>query len=182
LNNLRPGTYRLAAFVRDENTSLFGGAESVLELPAPGAAGVAGPILLRSPRKFFMAALPALKGKDTKSSSVSEIREDALPLRSSSPVAGENLEMDTWVCAGAARGVAPAPVRFLSKDGVALYRFEPVAPRPSGTCLLYADTIESVHLEAGTYTYHFRWTAPGGTAPQEAELKFEVASSTRPGV
>jgi len=179
LDDLRPGTYRLAAFVRDENTSLFGGAETVIDLPKPGVAGVAGPIVMRSPRKFFLAALPALAGKETKRSSVSAVREDALPTRTTPAIAREMLEAQTWLCPAPAGG-AGTPVRFVSRDGVPQYRFDAAEPRPAGGCLLYTDAIDAARLPEGTYAYHFRWNAPGRTEPLESKVEFEVPVASAP--
>jgi VWFA-related protein len=177
IDDLRPGRYRLAAFVRDENTGLFGGAEAVIDLPPPGSGRIAGPVILRSSRKFFMAALPALAGKTTSSSSVSEVHEDAIPARAAPLTTGDTLVVDTWLCPGARSG--PPPVRFVSRDGVPVFRFEPVAPQSAGRCLLFADTIDATRLAAGTYAYHFRWNGPGNTEPQEAEAKFEISPERR---
>jgi hypothetical protein len=127
-----------------------------------------------------MATLPALAGKEKKSSSVSEIREDALPQRSADPTKGEMFEVDTWVCPGAARASGVAPVRFVSKDGTPVFRFDPVEPRPAGGCLLYADAIDALHLPPGAYSYHFRWSVPGSSEPREGVVTFEVAPAVKP--
>ena len=176
IDELRPGTYRLAAFVRDDNTSLFGGAEAVIELPQAGSGRIAGPVIMRSPRKFSMAALPALAGKDIKGTSVSQLREDALPQRAAPVATGESLEIETWLCPGAARNDAPLPVRFVSKNGTPVFRFEPGEPRDAGGCLMFADVIDAAGLGAGVYSYHFRWNVPGKAEPQEATATFEIAA------
>jgi hypothetical protein len=180
LDDLRPGTYRLAAFVRDENTSLFGGAEAVIDLPKAGSAEIAGPVVMRSPRKFFMAALPALAGKETKRSSVSTIREDALPEHVGPEVSRESLEAETWLCPAAPGEGAPAPIRFVSKDGVPQYRLEAAEPRPAGGCFLYADAIDATKLPAGAYSYHFRWRDPNRTELRESKVDFVIPAAPAP--
>ena len=176
IDNLRPGIYRLAAFVRDENTNLFGGAETVIELPKPGSDRIAGPVVMRSPRKFYRAALPALAGKAANSSSVSELREDALPERVAPLATLETIEIETWLCPDEAHQGAVAPARFVSKNGVALFQFEPAEPRTAGSCLMYADAIDAARLGEGAYSYHFRWNAPGSAEPRETEAHFRIAA------
>jgi VWFA-related protein len=177
LDGLHAGRFRLAAFVRDENTGLFGGAEAEIELPRAGSGRIAGPVILRSPRKFFMAALPALAGKAMTQSSVSEVREGALPARAAPLATGDTLVVETWLCSGAESG--PPPVRFVSKDGAPLFRFEPQTPTPAGRCRLFSDTIDTRPLAAGTYAYHFRWNGPGDAEPEEAEAGFEISTDRR---
>jgi VWFA-related protein len=178
IDDLHAGRYRLSAFVRDENTSLFGGAEAVIDLPLPDSDGIAGPVVMRSPRKFFMAALPALAGTATKITSVSEIREEALPARAAPLETGDTLVVETWLCSRAGAGSGSSPVRFLSSNGVPLFRFEPAGPRPAGRCLMYADAIDAKRLPAGAYSYRFRWNSPGRVEPHEAEAAFEIAPAT----
>jgi len=59
---LKPGTYRLGAFVRDRTANEFGGARSTLVLPPPGRDSLAGPILLAVDRSRIVSSLPLLKG------------------------------------------------------------------------------------------------------------------------
>jgi VWFA-related protein len=174
IGDLRPGRYRLAAFVRDENTALFGGAEAVIDLPPPGSDRIAGPVVMRSARKFFMAALPALGKKATTRSSVSEVREDVLPVRAAPLTTRDTLVVETWLCPGAKSVNGSGPVRFVTRNDVPQFRFEAAESRPAGRCLLFADAIDATRLAAGTYAYHFRWNGPAGTAPQEAEATFEI--------
>lgn len=123
-----------------------------------------------------MAELPALAGKEAKITSVSAIREDALPERAVPVATGETLEIETWLCPGEAREGAAAPVRFISRNGVPVFRFGPSEPREAGGCLMYADEIVAARLEAGVYAYQFRWNVPGGAAPREATADFEIAA------
>ena len=177
IERLHSGRFRLAAFVRDENTGLFGGAEAEIELPRSGSGRIAGPVILRSPRKYFMAALPALAGKAMTRSSISEVREDAVPARAAPVTTGETLVAETWLCPGDAGG--PPPVRFVSKDGVPLFRFEPQTPAPAGRCRRFTDAIETSRLAAGTYAYHFRWNRPGSAKPDESDVAFEISTERR---
>ena len=174
IDGLKPGRFRLAAFVRDENTGLFGGAEAEIDLPPPGSNRIAGPVILRSSRKVFLAALPALAGKAMSRSSVSEVEEDALPARRSPLDAGDTLVAETWLCPGPTRGLSP--LRFVTKDGVPIFRFEPQVPTAAGRCQLYADAIDARRLGPGLYAYHFRWTRPGAEEPEEAEATFEISA------
>jgi len=174
IEDLAPGPFRLAAFVRDETTGLFGGAEASIELPRQGSERIAGPVILRAPRKFFLAALPALAGKAKSATSVSQVREEALPV-DAPLVAGDALVAETWLCPNPKTGAGPPPVRFVSRDGVPIFRFEEGAPKPAGRCLLFTDPIDAHRLAAGRYAYHFRWNAPGNAEPQEAEAAFEIS-------
>ncbi len=177
LEGLHAGRFRLAAFVRDENTGLFGGAEAEIELPRAGSGRIAGPVILRSPRKFYMAALPALAGKAMTRSSVSEVREEAVPMRAAPLATGDSLVVETWLCPGAESG--PPPVRFVSKDGVPIFRFEPQTPTPAGRCGRFTDAIDTRRLGAGSYTYHFRWNRPGDAELEEGEAAFEISNDRR---
>jgi VWFA-related protein len=176
IEGMRAGTYRLAAFVRDETTSLYGGAEAILTIPPPRADAIVGPVLLRAPRKLSVAALPAMKGKEAKRSSVSQPREDALPPPAAPFGSSEALEARTWLCAAKASEDRAQPVRFLSRSGVPLYRFEPAKLGATGDCLQLTDSISTTGLSPGHYEYHVRWAVPGRDEPEEAFASFEIAT------
>src|SRR5439155_11046322 len=60
---IRPGRYRLAAFVKDRSASLYGGAEASLELPASRDGALTGPVLLLDAKRRLPAPLPMFQAK-----------------------------------------------------------------------------------------------------------------------
>ncbi len=157
LDALRPGTYRLAAFVRDRAADLFGGAEAVVTLPRPGSNGVAGPVLMLSAQRHYPAALPPLTRKRGGESRVREAHRGSLPAGTLPVEAGEVIEARTWICPKGGAADPEAPIRYLARDGSPLYRFEAARHEPAGACLEFSDRIETGSLEPGAYFYHFRW-------------------------
>ena len=82
----------------------------------------------------------------------------------------------TWLCAAKAGEDRAQPVRFLSRNGVPLYRFEPATLGTTGDCLQFTDSINTTGLSPGHYEYHVRWTVPGRDEPEEALASFEIAT------
>ncbi|HKQ60375.1 MAG TPA: hypothetical protein VJS92_03760 [Candidatus Polarisedimenticolaceae bacterium] len=168
IEGMRPGRYRLGAFVRDEISDQFGGAEAVLELPEPGTDQLGGPILLRSgPR--FVASLPLLGAGGADSTRVKDASEGPYPASDVAIPAGELLEAVTWYCPK--RTSSPAPVRFVARGDEPLFRFPSAPGEPSAECRSVSDPIETSELAPGVYTYHFRWNG------SDLETDFEIAPS-----
>ena len=120
-----------------------------------------------------------MKGKEAKRSSVSQPREEALPPPAAPLGSSEALEARTWLCAAKASEDRAQPVRFLSRSGVPLYRFEPAKLGATGDCLQLMDSISTTGLSPGHYEYHVRWTVPGRDEPEEALVSFEIATPIR---
>jgi hypothetical protein len=159
IKGLRPGRYRLTAFVRDRLASVFGGAEAVLELPDPRKGGVAGPVLMRADRPRVVSSLPLVKSAAA-TDPLGDFREGkadrgAAPAGSDPVRRGDGLMFETWVCP-AGEGEHPVPARFISHDDVPVFR--PGAPRVEtiGPCLRILDDVATAPLEPGRYGYVVR--------------------------
>jgi len=159
IRGLRPGRYRLTAFVRDRLASVFGGAEAVLDLPDPKKGGVAGPVLLRANRPRVVSSLPLVKsaGSTDPLGDFREGQRDRGPSPAGSePIGrGEVLAFESWVCP-AREGDPPVPTRFISHDGQPVYR--PGDPRVEtiGPCRRIVDEVSTASLDPGRYGYVLR--------------------------
>ena len=175
---LRPGKYRLGAFVRDRLANNFGGAVAMVELPEPRKGGIIGPILMKPGRKHWTASLPLFRKKTSKGShpQSADTRSGLIPAARPQAKLGETLEILAWICPGEA--LSPTSVlRYVAKDGVPLFRFEEPEVQSAGECLRMADRIETSRLVGGAYSYHVKWKRAETDDPMSAALEFEVASS-----
>jgi VWFA-related protein len=157
---LRPGDYRLTAFVRDRVANLFGGAEALLSLPDPRDGGAAGPILVRPGRPRIVSVLPLLGDRGTAGVTG---RRDAGPVPSAATALarGEDAEILSWICPG--RDASPgSPRRLLAMDEVPISRLPEASLLPAGDCFLVDDSIPTAALGPGRYTYELLWERPGG--------------------
>ena len=193
-HGLEPGTWRLAAFVRDRTAGLFGGSEVSLEVPRPGGGAAVGPLLLLS-KRHIAAPLPILEKSPNRSPEVAEARDGPVPGNPREAVRGEVLSAMTWFCpakvrtaprgssgAGDATETGSAARGYIARDGKPMFRLEDAVIEPAGECFRVVDTIKTAFLEPGRYEYHVRW--PGTDArkqggsnkvrPIEAGTSFEV--------
>ena len=98
-SGLKPGEYRLGAFVRDRTASVFGGGEATIELPKPGKGGIVGPVMMRSAREHLRAPLPLwTKKKKVEEVRVAEIQRGPVPLDDAESVNKESLAALTMIC------------------------------------------------------------------------------------
>ena len=159
---LRPGRYRLTAFIRDRIANVFGGAEAVVELPDPKRGGVVGPVMLDDRAVRIRSPLPL-----TPSRSSGELRgiRDAGP----APIAplpirrGAVLLFESWICP--APGAVPAEtIGLLTRDEVPLFRLteRTGAPAGQGACRPHVDEVPTGRLEAGEFLYVLRGRSAGG--------------------
>ncbi len=152
---LHPGPYRLTAFVRDRMANLFGGAEAVLDLPAVGKGGVAGPVMRAERSVRLVSTLPLIKdatasGTDTDARSIRD--SGPVPVDSHAVLQGTALQFESWICPSP--GVpGPVPVSFLSRDDAPLYRIVPRHIPSEGACVRRMDDVPTASLEPGPYTY-----------------------------
>jgi len=171
--HLRPGRFRLVAFVRDRAANVFGGAEADLVLPKPSKGSPVGPILMRSDRRQIVSGLPLLtKAQKGESSRGAAIATGPIPAGDAPAGPDEPLEAATWIC-----GAQPRPDRlrrYLSEEGSPILRFEEPRTEPAGECLKITDRIERWRPRPGRYAYHLRWDEAGRTTA--VELPFEIAS------
>ena len=83
------------------------------------------------------------------------------------------MQIVTWLCAGGDLQRQPTLLRFVSKDGTPLFRFEDAVPEPAGLCYSLSDRVATLALDSGTYTYHVRWNEEEGDVPLEEQASFE---------
>ena len=72
------------------------------------------------------------------------------------------LEAETWICSRSGMG-STGPSRFISRDGVALLRFDKTTPEPAGDCRRITDRIERWSPEPGPHAYHLLWSSMDGS-------------------
>jgi len=180
ISGLKPGDYRLTAFVRDRVLNVFGGAEARLSLPRPKKGGAAGPVLFLGPSE--RTVLPLRRMRDDRTGEPPAEQQDAgiAPLGSGHLRPGERLSSLTWICPGKKK-TAPAPVlRFLAQEGKPLYRFEPSPPTEAGACLRYGDVLDTAEVAPDAYAYHILWTPEGESASRDASAVFEIVGRDSP--
>ncbi len=176
IKDLKPGRYRLAAFVRDRTAGLLGGAAAMIEIPGPRSSPIAGPILVRSPRRLLACPLPPTSDWSAPETRAADVEIGTVPLGGAPIEPGQSLEAHTWICPGRHDAAQTAPVRFVSQDGTPRLRFETAEGVPAGRCLRFVDRISTGGLEPGPYSYHFRWKQSAGEeGPIEARADFEIA-------
>jgi hypothetical protein len=166
---LRPGAYRLTAFVRDGNANLFGGAEAHLTLPDPRAGGAAGPLLVRRGIPRVVSALPLTGGRPAPETAG---RGDTGPVPAAAPTLspGEPAALLAWLCPGAG-AATPAPRRFIARDDVPVFRLPPVAPEAAGDCFALQDAIPERALAPGRYVYTLEWDRGGKAVRLEQPIE-----------
>jgi VWFA-related protein len=119
LDSLKPGTYHLAAFVRDRAANVFGGAEATLTLPKRNTPGMVGPIMMRAGGQFVSSPLPLLAEKGDAAIRSSTVQTGTIPIGRGSVSQGTPVQIVTWLCAGGDLRRQPTLLRFVSKDGTA---------------------------------------------------------------
>ena len=177
IEGLRPGPYRLTAFVRDRIANLFGGAQALLSLPDPRGGGGSGPVLVRPGRLRIVSALP-LTGTPPAADAAGRRDVGAVPAASITLSAGETLDILTWICPGE-RAASPALRRFLVKDEVPIFRLPDASLQPAGDCFLLDDPIGPHALGPGHYTYELQWGLPGASLRLEHPIEVIDARATR---
>ena len=176
-SGLKPGEYRLAAFVRDRTASVFGGGEATIELPKPGKGGIVEPVMLRSAREHLRAPLPLWTKKKVEEVRVAEIQRGPVPLDDAESVNRESLAALTMICP---KGKPPEPVdvlRYVSRNDSPLFRFGTPKLVPAGSCFRVVDEIETWRLDRGRYVYNLRIRG-GDPSADTVSSEFQVE---RPG-
>lgn len=190
LRALKPGSYKLAAFVRDKTAGVFGGAQSTLDLPPSTEPGVAGPLLLHT-RRHLTLPLPILKKGRPEPAHVSEAGDGVVPGRPGAAVQGEVVDMFTWFCPKTEAAAGTRPRSYLSRDGKPILRIDGSEVESAGECERVHDRIDTSPLDAGVYTYTVALSegiaatnrkSPMAKKHQEGKLSFEIveASSRKP--
>jgi hypothetical protein len=169
-----PGTWRLAAFVRDRNTNMFGGAEVEVTLPDPGEAGVSTPIPFRGSGPWIVTELPRLSKHALEEARTGTVERGALPLAGRPVAKGEPLELRSWVCRPR-KGRAGSLQRYLARGGEPLFRFDERDPPAAGACAQITDEVDTRFLEPGPYVYRVRYRLDGAEEPIEKAAEFSVA-------
>jgi len=200
---LRPGRYRLTAFVRDRLANIFGGAEALIDLPDPKRGGVAGPVMLADRSLRVLSPLPLITkratGAGAPGAEVTSIQDTGpapvapLPIRH-----GATLLFESWLCP-VPGGAPPEAVAMLSRDDTPLFRVAeragtpgggvaptgapPVGAAPAGAapnpCRRRVDEVPTVSLDAGRYLYVLRAHSADGTVAS-LPVPFVVAPPANP--
>jgi VWFA-related protein len=174
-SGLKPGTYRLGAFVRDRTANEFGGARATLVLPPPRRDSLAGPIPLAVDRSRIISSLPLLKGGAGDDSRSGDVGTGSVPLDDSGVPIGQPLEFGTWICPAHDAPSVARLLRFVSAGGEPLFRMPSGRLQPEGDCYLVTDRIDTLILDEGDYTYHFRWNRDG-SEPIEEQVEFSMVA------
>jgi len=176
--HLRPGDYRLAAFVRDTTANVFGGAEATIALPRPGRSGLAGPVLMRSNRLQILSTLPLLGEAGKNKTPSREATTVTAPVPSGHSIVSPRdlLEVSTWLC-GRKTDTAPAGrlLRFIAAKETPILKFPDEEPEPAGRCSRITDSLELWRPTPGSYTYNVRLLAADGSEIGTATVPIEIS-------
>src|SRR5207247_1953733 len=93
---VRPGRYRLTAFIRDRSASLYGGAEANIDLPAPHGDALTAPILLLDSKRRLKVPLPIFQAKSEGEARAAASSAGAIPAPGRAVRRGEALVAMTW--------------------------------------------------------------------------------------
>jgi len=182
LADLKPGEYRLQAFVEDAVVNRFWSREITLVLPAGGKDDVEETWLsspfsaCRINGRLDLDLLPATR-KPPVSSTVGAPVVGFVPKNPADVVAGTTLEFRTVLCPGPAGGAAPSTISILLQDDHPLARLPEPVVENAGECVVLTDTVETAPLMPGDYTY--RLILNRG---EDEPLLREVALTIRPDV
>jgi hypothetical protein len=178
LDGLKPGLYRLKAFVHNEDLDLYGGDEVVLDLPKPREAGLIGPVAACPGRAVFPSSLPLRKGWNADEGQVVRPVAAASPYGGGALTQGERLSLASWFCSG--EGVTPGEnlFRLVEQDGVPLYRLPRGWTGESGRCLRFTDLLDTIELAPGRYTYRIFWLPEPDVRPVSKTIDFVVAPNS----
>jgi hypothetical protein len=180
IEDLDPGDYRLAAFVRDRALNVFGGAEALLTLPSPKKGGAAGPVLLLGPQPRTVLPLGRMSSGGSGGPSPRPASDaGVVPMIAGDLRPGERLSGMTWICPGKKKDPPTKVLRFLAQEGTPLFRFESSPPATAGECLLYADVLDTRQVKADAYAYHVLWRPDGEPQPVDASAVFEIVDPGR---
>jgi VWFA-related protein len=176
-NRLKPGRYRLAAFVRDRTGEVFGGAETVLELPDPAEAAVVGPVVLLADQEHLAAPLPMLRKKPVAAVRVSSVSAGPVPVGNRGAAPGALLTVVSFLCGESSTTTPPATtVRYVSGYDTPLFKFDRTDVESAGACSRLVDRVETWRLLSGDYRYHIRWGIPGSEDTLESSAGFRLSS------
>jgi len=170
---MRPGVYRLAAFVRDRTANLFGGAEAAMRLPDPAGEAVAGPVFMLSGGRRVVSDLPAFAVGGSTAARATRAESGPVPAGGEPAPAGETLEAWTWVCPKQPVPPAGKLLRYISKDGRPIVRLEDAEAQRAGRCFFVRDRIDTGALGPGAYAFHFLWDR-GAEGARETQELFQV--------
>jgi hypothetical protein len=172
---LKPGRYRLAAFVRDRTAAVFGASEVALELPEAGRAGIVGPILMFTSEQHLAAPLPLAGDEISAERAASELRAGPVPAGHLPLPPGRSITLVSLLCGEGARPVPEQIVRYVSRDDTPLFKLERGRVEPAGSCTRVVDFVETWRLVEGVYDYNLRWTADAAN-DLVATIRFAVSS------
>jgi hypothetical protein len=172
---LEPGTYSLGAFVHDRTGDVFGGSRVDFELPKRDDVVMAGPVLMRLGTTWVRAGLPMFDKKERKETPTRtrSVHRGPIPVGRRAVNRGDGLEAWTWICPSG-EPVHGKAVRYVSRDGEPLFRFDVVEDAADQDCFQVRDVIKTEDLAPGDYVYHVRWTESNMGEPTVSQVHFEL--------
>jgi hypothetical protein len=173
LDRLKPGSYRLRAFVNDRDQDLYGGAEARIVLPDVREEGLIGPLASCPRREVYAASLPlANKDENVGRRVVSKI--GAAPFGGGALMRGERLSLDSWICSETDVDPGRNLLRFIEQDGKPLFRLPEGWTEGNGRCRRFTDLLDTIELSPGKYTYRIIWLPAAGVRPVSQTIDFSV--------
>jgi hypothetical protein len=182
VDNLKPGNYRLRAFVEDAELNRFWSREVTLSLPAAGKevgdeAWLSSPLpALWTDRRLDLVLAPVTKKKPV-SSTVGAPAAGFVPMNEAQVAAGDTVKFRTLLCPGKDQDAPATTVSILLKDGHPLVRLPATVVEDAGECVTLTDTVDTAMLGPGEYVY--RLTVNRGE--QEEPLLREAALTVQAG-
>ncbi|MCZ6746517.1 MAG: hypothetical protein O7C74_04805, partial [Acidobacteria bacterium] len=180
IDDLKPGDYRLRAFVEDAELNRFWSREVALSLPVAGKnpgeePWFSGPVVARQINGRLNLDLALVTKNKPVSSVVGAAAAGFVPMNEADAVAGTMLEFRTMLCPGPGGDAAPPTASILLMDDRPLVRLPAAAVEQAGECVVLTNTVDTSSLMPGDYTY--RLTLNRG---EEEPLLREAAVTIRP--
>ncbi|TDI48167.1 MAG: hypothetical protein E2P00_00175 [Acidobacteria bacterium] len=158
IENLKPGSYRLRAFVEDAELGRFWSREVTLDLPDPGKnpgekPWLSIPVVSRRIHGRLDLDLAPVTKKPPVSSVVGDLASGFIPMNEVNVAAGAILEIRTLLCPVPDGDERPSTVSILLKDDRPLVRLPAAIVEQAGDCGALTDTVDTSALTPGEYTY-----------------------------
>ncbi|TDI29356.1 MAG: hypothetical protein E2P03_10320 [Acidobacteria bacterium] len=184
IENLKPGSYRLRAFVEDAELGRFWSREVTLELPVPAKKSgekswLSSPVVFRRIDGRLDLNLAPVTKKTPVSSVVGAPAAGFIPMNEADVVVGTILEFHSVLCPGPDDDAEPSTISVLVQDGRPLARLPAAAVEKAGECVTLTDRVDTSALAPGDYTYRLMLNRGDQEDPLLREVALTISAASR---